>query len=214
MTINNSPHTRFVFCKHSFAFFCVVLILTGLAACSDNDGLEDHTYDRWKDRNDSAFHAVFTEAQKAIEQGDTKWRILRRYESTLPVSESNSIVVRIDKAGEGTVCPLYTDSVRVNYLGTLLTGKAFDHSGFYSDYASVFSPQFCSPVAFCVSGTTSGFATALQYMHVGDIWHIWTPYQLAYGVDGTDKIPGYSMLQFDLQLLQYSHSGQPLPRWK
>lgn len=216
MTIKENilPRTFFSSCKVSAAICSIVFILAALTSCSDSDGVEDHTYDRWQERNDSAFHAVFTEAQKAIEQGSKQWRIIRRTDSTLPTSESNSIVVRIDKEGTGTECPYYTDSVRVNYIGSLLTGKTFDHSGFYADYESVFSPQLCRPASMLVSGTVPGFATALQYMHLGDIWHVWMPQQLGYGKEKKDKIPAYSMLQFDIQLVQYARRGQPLPVWK
>lgn len=200
--------------KRLLFLLCTAICLPAIISCSDTDGLEDHTYDRWQERNDSAFAAVYARAQHEIAQGSSKWRIFKSYATTLAATPENSIVVRIDRQGTGSGCPLYTDSVRVNYQGLLLTGKQFDHSGLFKDYESIFSPTLCSPAALLVKNTVEGFTTALQQMHIGDLWHVYIPWQLGYGPAATTAIPAHSMLQFDVELKQYARTGNPLPVWK
>ena len=59
-----------------------------------------------------------------------------------------------------------------------------------------------------------GFTTALQQMHVGDYWRIYIPSDMGYGASGSGTtIPGYSVLVFDLVLVDYSPVGQALDPW-
>lgn len=199
---------------HIIGIAITALGLAAFSSCTETTEDVDHTYDRWQERNDSAFHAIYQHAQKAISEGSTEWKIYRSYATTLPANEHNSIVVHIAKQGTGSGCPMYTDSVRVNYQGCLFTGKTFDHSGFYNDSTSIFSPQLCKPASMLVSNTVEGFTTALQYMHIGDLWRVYIPYQLGYGASSTGSIRAYSMLRFDVQLRQYARKGEPLPAWK
>lgn len=198
------------------------LTLLCFAASCSND--EPTPAELWKARNEAAFHQVYTEAQAAIAAGSTQWRIIKNYATTLDATEKNCIVVRIDRQGTGSGCPLYTDSVRVNYQGRLiptleqekqgLPGTQFDHSGFYADSLSIFSLDYCVPTTFCVSNTVDGFTTALQHMHIGDQWRVYMPYQLGYNANATGQVPAYSLLQFDIQLLQFARKGNSLPAWR
>ena len=108
--------------------------------------------------------------------------------------------------GEGAGCPLYTDSVKVNYVGRLMPtqsyedGLVFDHSGLYAEDDYVFNPQLSQPASFLVSNLIEGYTTALLHMHVGDRWRIFIPQELGYTSISTKVIPAYSTLVFDLQL--------------
>ena len=65
-----------------------------------------------------------------------------------------------------------------------------------------------------LSSMIDGFATALLNMHVGNYWRIYIPYQLGYGKSGSDStIPGYSILVFDLTLLDTSPAGEAMKPW-
>lgn len=190
----------------------LMLVLPVLVSCEKNEESVDHTYDRWKERNDSAFHAIYAQAQDSVKAGSPRWRIIRSDNSTLLPTEKNSIVVRIDSIGTGNESPLYTDSVCINYRGELLNGRIFDHSGFRSDYESVFSPIYCYPTHMYVGSNIEGFRTALQYMVDGDLWHIYIPRTLSYKPEETpSSLPKYSMLQFDVQLLHHARRGYKLP---
>lgn len=64
---------------------------------------------------------------------------------------------------------------------------------------------FDSPTKFVIQtfitvGGVSGWAEILQRMRVGERWLVYIPWELAYGASGTDDIPGYSTLIFDMQL--------------
>ena len=59
-----------------------------------------------------------------------------------------------------------------------------------------------APSDFDVRGVVDGFGTALQHMKVGDKWEVWIPWRLAYGVNGSQVIPGYTTLVFEIELLE------------
>ncbi len=204
----------------------------GLTSCDEDLGEVD-VYANWQMRNDEAFRHKMNEAKAAIAQakanhGDNwqehcAWRLFQNYRlpSGATATATDSICVEILEAGKGSGCPMSTDSVRVNYLGRLIStdttqpvgtiGEAFDYSGMSDKEEDVFSPDFSVPTGLLVNNTVYGFATALQKMHIGDRWRVYIPYQMAYGSGSTKAIPAYSMLIFDIQLKQYARAGHQLP---
>jgi FKBP-type peptidyl-prolyl cis-trans isomerase len=99
------------------------------------------------------------------------------------------------KEGSGP-SPKETDTVRVNYRGTLIDGTEFDSS--YEKGGSAVIP---------VAGVIKGWTEALQLMKAGSKWRIFVPEKLAYGQRQYGKIPPNSTLIFDLELLSL---GDPL----
>ena len=92
---------------------------------------------------------------------------------------------------EGTgMKPAATDTVTVNYKGTLLNGTEFDNS--YTRGA---------PATFALNRVVSGWTEALQLMPVGSKYKLYVPYQLAYGLNDNGPIPGGSLLVFEVELL-------------
>ncbi|HEY6271035.1 MAG TPA: FKBP-type peptidyl-prolyl cis-trans isomerase [Terriglobales bacterium] len=87
--------------------------------------------------------------------------------------------------------PLATDTVSVNYRGTLIDGKEFD-----SSY------KRGQPATFPVNGVIKGWTEVLQLMPVGSKWQVFIPANLAYGEQqrGPDISPN-STLIFDVELL-------------
>ncbi|HEY6305984.1 MAG TPA: FKBP-type peptidyl-prolyl cis-trans isomerase [Candidatus Angelobacter sp.] len=87
--------------------------------------------------------------------------------------------------------PVATDTVSVNYRGTLINGKEFDSSA-----------KSGKPVTFQVGGVIKGWTEALQLMPVGSKWQLWIPPDLAYGPQqrGPDIGPN-STLVFEVELL-------------
>ena len=93
--------------------------------------------------------------------------------------------------------PIFTDSVTVNYRGTLLNGTEFD-----SSY------KRGQPATFNVTGIIKGWTEALELMPVGSKWQLFIPSDLAYGPSGRPPVIGPNcMLVFEVELV----SIQPKP---
>jgi FKBP-type peptidyl-prolyl cis-trans isomerase FklB len=105
---------------------------------------------------------------------------------TLPSGLQYKVLVK----GEGEV-PQTSDKVKVNYEGRLLDGTVFD-SSYERGQAAEFTP----------TQVIKGWTEALTMMPVGSKWQLYIPYELAYGTRDTGKIKPYSMLIFDVELLE------------
>jgi FKBP-type peptidyl-prolyl cis-trans isomerase FklB len=87
--------------------------------------------------------------------------------------------------------PKSTDTVTVDYEGTLVNGKVFD-----SSY------QRGQPVSFPVSGVIKGWTEALQLMPEGSTWNLYIPANLAYGEQSpSPNIGPNSTLVFKVHLI-------------
>lgn len=105
------------------------------------------------------------------------------------VTTPSGLQYRVIEPGTGRT-PKATDTVTVNYLGTLIDGKEFD-----SSY------RRGQPATFRVDGVIAGWTEALQLMKEGAKWQLFIPQELAYGERGPlrDKT-----LIFDVELLSIS----------
>ena len=74
-----------------------------------------------------------------------------------------------------------------------------------------FNPATAAPTLMGMRNLIEGFSTAMQYMVEGDDWMVFIPYNLAYGSAGSGKIPGYSTLQFRVNLVRWYESGSGAP---
>jgi FKBP-type peptidyl-prolyl cis-trans isomerase len=86
--------------------------------------------------------------------------------------------------------PTASDTVTVNYRGTLVNGTEFD-----SSY------KRGQPASFPVGGVIKGWTEALQLMPVGSKWQLFIPSDMAYGDAGRPGIPPGSTLIFEVELL-------------
>jgi FKBP-type peptidyl-prolyl cis-trans isomerase len=86
--------------------------------------------------------------------------------------------------------PKATDTVKVNYRGTLVDGTEFDSSYKRGE-----------PITFPVNGVIPGWTEALQLMPVGSKWQLFIPSNLAYGEQGPPGIGANATLIFDVELL-------------
>ena len=92
--------------------------------------------------------------------------------------------------------PLATDSVTVNYRGTLIDGTEFDNS-----YARG------EPITFPLNRVIPGWTEGVQLMSVGSKYKFYIPYTLGYGIHGAgNTIPGGAVLVFDVELLDVKKS--------
>jgi FKBP-type peptidyl-prolyl cis-trans isomerase FklB len=97
--------------------------------------------------------------------------------------------------GTGPI-PKATDTVKANYMGSLINGKEFDNS--YKRGQALTIP---------VSGVIRGWVEALQLMPVGSKWKLFVSSDLGYGDRGAGggAIPGGSTLIFEIELLDILH---------
>lgn len=105
---------------------------------------------------------------------------------TLPDGMQYEIIAK----GTGPI-PTAKDTVKANYIGTLIDGKEFDNSYKRGE-----------PLTIPVSGVIRGWTEALQLMPVGSKWKLYIPSDLAYGDRGAGGvIPGGATLIFTIELL-------------
>ncbi len=191
--------------RYFYPIVLLFLAMMGFSACEETEEATDPEYLNWQERNSEAFLQKLDEAKTAIAAAQAshgedweaycEWRVYRTYAladnaAALP---TDSIAVKIIQRGTGSGCPLYTDSVRINFIGRYIPnelssdaearteGRVFSHTGVSHDYDAVFSPEYSSPVVHLASNEIEGFTTALMQMHIGDLWRIYIPQELGYG---------------------------------
>ena len=203
----------------------LLLAMPLLTACSEEE-MPDVDYYNWAQRNKEFFAEKLNEAKTSVSvakaaygadwENHCDWRVFRSYlkSDNSNIASTDSICVKIVERGSGTGCPLYTDSVRVNYIGrtmptqNYMEGRIFDHSGLYSTPEEVFNPDFARPTGLLVSNTVDGFTTVLQQMHIGDRWLVYIPAEMGYGESDVNAIlKGGSTLIFEIQLVSYCRAG-------
>ena len=95
---------------------------------------------------------------------------------------------KVVQAGPAGPSPKEGDVIKVQYEGTLTSGKAFDAT---PAGKSVLMP---------FQGLIPAWMEAISLMHVGDEWMLYAPPALAYGPEGAGPIPPNSVLVFKVKL--------------
>lgn len=179
-----------------------------IVSCSESDGTED-AYANWEERNQRYIDSIATVAEANLGDEEGQWKIIRSYKlGSLGLNEtgkvSEYVYCKILKEGEGTISPLFTDSVDVHYRGQLIPLNGGQEVVFDQSYQGELDLATAIPRGFRPSGVITGWTTALQQMKAGDQWEVYIPYDLAYGEVGESRgsvtIPGYSTLIFDVYL--------------
>lgn len=218
--------------KKLLYFFAVVLAMSTFWACEETNE-ENFEFENWQQRNEAYFKDTLAFANRQVaaaraQYGDEweqhcDWRVYPSYCTTTggKTTWEDSIAVHVIEHGQGTGYPLYTDSVRVTYAGRLIpsptyptTGYLFDHSGMSNKLQEIMDTRFEMPATFRVSNLVEGFTTALLHMRIGDYWRVFIPANMGYGTSGTDNIPGYSNLIFDMRLKAYYRTGSKPNAWQ
>ncbi|MBT4290472.1 MAG: FKBP-type peptidyl-prolyl cis-trans isomerase [Deltaproteobacteria bacterium] len=108
------------------------------------------------------------------------------------ITTTNSgLQYRVVKKGKGKF-PRINDTVKVHYVGKLVSGNEFD-----SSY------KRGKPAVFKVNGVIKGWTEALLMMQKGSKWEIFIPPELGYGNKGVpDVIPSNAVLIFELELIK------------
>jgi len=105
------------------------------------------------------------------------------------VTTESGLQYEILREGKGAI-PTDENTVKVHYEGKLLDGTIFDSSYEREE-----------PAEFPVTGVIKGWTEALKLMPVGSKWKVYIPQELAYGKANTGKINPFSMLIFEVELL-------------
>jgi len=113
------------------------------------------------------------------------------------VTLADGLQYKVLTAGSGPI-PTATDTVQVNYRGTLIDGTEFDSTA-----------RRGNPLKISLGQVIPGWKEALTRMKTGSVWELFIPSDLAYGEQGRPGIPPNSVLVFDIQLVSI---GESLPQ--
>lgn len=174
----------------------MLLFVLTITSCSKDD--ENKVDEVWKQQNEEAFQKIAANPE---------------YKKLESESKNGYILYKVLKEGDGQRLVLWTDSVRMYYKGCLISNSA---GQIVQDLTKVLEEGYAfnsylfedgEPVDFELAkpstgyGLIDGWQTALQNMREGDRWEIWIPQKLGYGASA-DKIPAYSTLVFDLEVVK------------
>lgn len=106
------------------------------------------------------------------------------------VTTADGLQYQVLQMGKGPK-PVATDSVKVNYAGTLINGHEFDSS-----------TKHGGPAVFALNAVVPGWTEGLQLMPVGSRYKLFIPSELAWGDRGAGAdIPANSVVIFEVELL-------------
>lgn len=198
--------------KKLLVFLPFLLMLAGVfASCEEVE--EEGAYANWRERNQAFIDSI------RVVAGDNLVMNLEQLEKIQPgeMFYIKNDLISTEKSPQYVYCkklvknmdgerPLYFESAYVYYYGTLYTGSRFD--GSFTGYSSLDQnipippakepTEFDWTVKFSLPSLTSGWRTALQYMHTGERWMLYVPWESAYGTSDAGSVPGYSVLTFDV----------------
>lgn len=110
------------------------------------------------------------------------------------ITTASGLEYKVIKQGTGPK-PLPTDTVTVNYKGTLTNGTEFDNSYKRGE-----------PITIALNRVIPGWTEGLQLMPVGSEYKFYIPAKLAYGSHRAGEIIGPNqVLVFDIKLLKIDH---------
>jgi FKBP-type peptidyl-prolyl cis-trans isomerase FklB len=117
--------------------------------------------------------------------------LAKNKDKTGVTTTATGLQYEVIKMGNGPK-PTVTNTVKVDYVGTLIDGTEFDSS-----------IKRKEPATFPISGVIPGWTEALQLMPVGSKFKIYLPQSIAYGATGAGQdIKPYSTLIFEVELLE------------
>lgn len=123
----------------------------------------------------------------------------------------SGLLYKIIEAGDASVKPAATDTVKVHYKGTTRDGNVFDASRFADmpkerqEMLKQYRPDTYmedTPIEFPLNGVIKGWTEGLQLVGKGGKLTLWIPAELAYGKRGAgNNIGPNEALCFEVELL-------------
>lgn len=169
---------------------CMTAFLS-LAACNmdDNKDKDQEVYDDWMQLNQTW---LGEQAQKKDSHGNLLYtRVVPSWNSTAYVLMRwfNDTTLTA-----GNLRPLYTSTIDCKYIGRLYNDQPFDSSFTNITPAdSIFRTKLTDVIP--------GWTIAFERMHVGDSVEVIVPFAQGYGSQWSGIIPPYSMLKFNIKLV-------------
>ena len=193
--------------------YCLAFLFTLTAiSCSESAKLDE--FHDWQSRNDAYIDSVASyvhdnyESRGISKENAGEGDMFRILSYKLNPSQqwdcSDYVYCRIVRKGEGTVSPVSTSDVEIDYRCRLIPTPEHP-DGFVVDQSfktDDFVPSSNVPKEFIVSELVEGMITALPNMKEGDIWKVIIPYDLGYRNKDKDNTPAYSTLIFDIRLVR------------
>jgi FKBP-type peptidyl-prolyl cis-trans isomerase len=113
---------------------------------------------------------------------------------------ASGLQYEVEREGTGPM-PKATDTVSVNYLGTLMDGTKFDSSYDRKE-----------PATFVLNQVIAGWTEGVQLMKVGAKYKFYIPASLGYGEKGAGNVIGPNApLVFEVELLSIGQPDAPKP---
>lgn len=148
----------------------------------------EKTLQAFEERVKSAAQVRMEKDAKENETAGDKYRHTFSQESGVQKT-ATGLLYKVEKEGSGSA-PKDTDTVVVNYKGTLISGDEFDNSYTRGE-----------PLSFRLDGVIPGWTEGLKHIKKGGKIKLVIPPALAYGKNGVPGIPANSTLTFDVELL-------------
>ncbi|HEY1793845.1 MAG TPA: FKBP-type peptidyl-prolyl cis-trans isomerase [Opitutaceae bacterium] len=133
--------------------------------------------------------AVILDALKKKNQTESKGYFDKLTQDKEVITLPSGLRYQVLDAGQGPH-PKATDTVRVNYTGTLIDGNEFDGSD-----------RVGHPLDIALNQVIPGWTEGLQLIGKGGKIMLFVPPSLGYGDDGRPGIPPGSVLVFKVELL-------------
>ena len=173
----------------------ITLVALLMTACKKDE--EDPYLEVWKQQNEQAFNNLannpdFTELHLQGSPGSIYYRVIQQgngkrlyYNSRAEVYYKGWYVVGLTNGG-------------YNFkAGDIFEHRLFDDgTPFKLAVSSIVAERNTYPQVY------DGWSLALQYMVEGDKWEIWIPCQLAMGEKSDERIPSYSTLAFEIEVVR------------
>ncbi|VXD04150.1 FKBP-type peptidyl-prolyl cis-trans isomerase (rotamase) [Enterobacterales bacterium 8AC] len=153
-----------------------------------NDGDIEKTLQSFEARVKASAQAKMEQDAKENEAKGAKYSEAFAKEKGVKKTESGLLYL-VEKEGTGEA-PKDSDTVVVNYKGTLTDGTEFDNSYTRGE-----------PLSFRLDGVIPGWTEGLKQIKKGGKIKLVIPPALAYGKTGVPGIPANSTLVFDVELL-------------
>jgi len=194
------------------------ILFTAVILCiSCSETKETGDYENWKQRNRDYIAKIASGigdlTPETASEGES-FRILHyALDPEAKWGNGSYVYCQVLKKGNDTVAPCYTDSIRINYRVRLMPTDSYPEGQVVdqSFKTPTLDPAVNIPSSFKVSALIQGVSTALMYMHKGDYWRIYIPYQLGYDNQKKGSIPAYSTLVYEINLTEISKTGRMLP---
>lgn len=117
-----------------------------------------------------------------------RWFLYRNGSAEGVKTTASGLQYKVIKDAKGAK-PTDSDVVLVNYVGKLTDGTVFDQSQ--------------QPTPMPVTGVVPGFSEAVKLMPKGAKYQFWIKPELGYGDKTSGPIPANSVLEFEIELLDF-----------